>query len=319
MTPADVAFTYRVERSTDGGRTWVELVVTDKTTYTDSPLDAGTSYTYRVTPLNGTIAGESVTVIVATKEVEKQSITPEPVVPAPAVRPKLSVSLDMTASRVTDGSAARIFGSFVKPRSKVSVSLEALTGDLVGAGSKNVLSIRANKFGKFGATVDFASDLPAGRYLLAMRAVDADGKAVVKTVRFTIKAKQSSGNDSGEERPSDGTSDGGSNEGDPTDGPGQGSEAESDGTDSGGDGGSEVTPTTTSPNESTTSTTPTNDVDRADPQDGIRNWGFWRIALAVSIALFWLWLIRVARRWWVRRRLLLAADDDDDEEEKEAN
>ena len=65
--------------------------------------------------------------------------------------------------------------------------------------------------------------------------------------------------------------------------------------------------------------TPTNDVDRADPQDGIRNWGFWRIALAVSIALFWLWLIRVARRWWVRRRLLLTADDDDDEEEKEAN
>ena len=78
-TPADGSFTYRIERSTDGGRTWVELVVTDKTTYTDMPLDAGTTYTYRITPLNGTIPGESVTVTVATKEVEKQAITPEPV------------------------------------------------------------------------------------------------------------------------------------------------------------------------------------------------------------------------------------------------
>jgi titin len=339
-TPADGSFTYRIERSTDGGRTWVELVVTDKTTYTDMPLDAGTTYTYRITPLNGTIPGESVTVTVATKEVEKQAITPEPVVPAPAptpepkpivpapvIQPKLSVSLDMTATRAADGSAARVAGSFVKARSKVTVTLEALTGELAGKGGDTVLSTRANKFGKFAANLDFASDLPAGRYMLTLRAVGTEGKAVTKTVRFTIKAKQSgdtdtndtgsgdtdsgdtdsedsgsTGADSGGDKPTDETSDGAATGGDASGGKDEGSESDS------GDGSdASSTPTSTVPGGDST-TTDTVVVTRVVTEGA--SWTVVIVMMALCLLLGFIvgWIIRGRRRRYVARTR-------DDEEE----
>ncbi|MBU6240488.1 MAG: fibronectin type III domain-containing protein, partial [Acidobacteria bacterium] len=223
-TPAGAALTYKIERSTDGGATWTVVTTVERTSYANTGLESGTTYRYRVTPLNGDLNGEAVTIETKTKTVEKQALAPapepvvptptpaptpavpvaapEPVVPAPAptpapeaavavpvLQPRLSVSVDLTATRTAEGTAARVSGSFVKARSKVTVTLEALTGDLAGSGRDVVLSTRANNFGKFGARLDLSSDLPSGRYVLTLRAVNPDGKAITKTVRFTIKAK----------------------------------------------------------------------------------------------------------------------------------
>jgi hypothetical protein len=159
------------------------------TTFVDSGLESGASYTYRVTPLNNQLVGESVTVDVTTKAVEKQGIVPAPE-PTPIAQPKLAVNVDLATAGDMRASTARIAGSFVKARSKVTVSLEAITGDRAGARAEVVLSVRANKFGKFNAQLDLADDLPSGRYKLILRASDLDGNLVTRTVRFTIDEKQ---------------------------------------------------------------------------------------------------------------------------------
>lgn len=195
--PVGADLTYKIERSVDGGRIWTVVSTVGATTFVDSGLDAATAYTYRVTPLNVQLVGESVTVEVTTKAAEKQGIipTPEPEPqptpePAPVAAPKISFNVDIADVANIGEATARIAGSFVKAKSKVTVKIEAISGDRAGAPAEVVLVTRANKSGKFAAQLEFADDLPAGRYKLIVQTIGLDGKRVTRTVRFTVDEKQ---------------------------------------------------------------------------------------------------------------------------------
>jgi uncharacterized lipoprotein NlpE involved in copper resistance len=162
---------YRVERSSDNGATWTTLTATlpaNSTTFSDVNLIGGTTYAYRVTPLNGATAGPSSTVVTARAVVANAAPTvAQPA--AAAVSPVTTTSTTLTVLGADDAGEA---------------NLEYFWSVSAGPGA---VAFSANYVNGSKQTV--ATFSRAGTYTLLVTIVDAQGLRTTSSVQVEVQQR----------------------------------------------------------------------------------------------------------------------------------
>jgi titin len=161
------ATAYVVERQRPNG-TWEVVSVTTGTSVVDSNATLGNTYTYRITPYNGLLAGESVLVTNARV----------PANPNPTISVRLGASGEPTTTRFTVGAKD------LSPRSRARIVLETSDGTVLSTLSNP--SVPSN--GRLASTSRIPRDLAPGRYVVRLIATDVYGQTVETTSTFDVTA-----------------------------------------------------------------------------------------------------------------------------------
>jgi titin len=168
--------TYTVQRSADGGRTWVTVTTTSATTFTDNGLTSGTAYSYRIIAEYAGLRS-SASPATATK-----TLTPAVVDPDPTFEIKLVLRADLVPT-------SRIFtvtGANLKPASIVKLYVKkTLTAQAVNYGTLlGTAKVKSN--GTFILKAMFPVSLTPGTYELTAMGTAYNGKPALAQGRFIV-------------------------------------------------------------------------------------------------------------------------------------
>jgi titin len=168
--------TYTVQRSADGGRTWVTVTTTSATTFTDNGLTSGTAYSYRIIAEYAGLRS-SASPATATK-----TLTPAVVDPDPTFEIKLVLRADLVPT-------SRIFtvtGANLKPASIVNLYVKkTLTAQAVNYGTLlGTAKVKSN--GTFILKAMFPVSLTPGTYELTAMGTAYNGKPALAQGRFIV-------------------------------------------------------------------------------------------------------------------------------------
>ncbi|MTA27758.1 MAG: hypothetical protein F2562_02745, partial [Actinobacteria bacterium] len=158
---------YLVERQRPDG-SWEFVALSATSPVVDTRAVLGVTYTYRITPYSGFLAGESA--LVANARV--------PANPNPAIGLRIGATGEPTSTRFT------VSAQDLSPRSRTTIVLERPDGSVVASlGGPSVSS---------GGRLSFAGrvprDLAPGRYVIRLSALDVYGQPVETTTAFDVTA-----------------------------------------------------------------------------------------------------------------------------------
>ena len=168
--------TYTVQRSADGGRTWVTVTTTSATTFTDNGLTSGTVYSYRII---AEYAGMNSS---ASQATATKTLTPGVVLPDPTFEIKLVLRADLvpTSRNLT------VTGANLKPASIVKLYVKkTLTAQAVNYGTLlGTAKVKAN--GTFILKSLLPASLTPGTYELSATGTAYNGKPALAQAQFIV-------------------------------------------------------------------------------------------------------------------------------------
>ena len=158
---------YLVERQRPDG-SWEFVALSTTSPVVDTRAVLGVTYTYRITPYSGFLAGESALVTNARV----------PANPNPAIGLRIGATGEPTSTRFT------VSARDLSPRSRTTIVLERPDGSVVTAlGGPSVSS-----GGRLSFTGRIPRDLAPGRYVIRLSALDVYGQPVETTTAFEVTA-----------------------------------------------------------------------------------------------------------------------------------
>jgi titin len=170
--------TYTVQRSSDGGRTWVTVTTTTSTSITDSALTANTSYSYRITAAFAGLSSAA-SPATATKTLVPAVVTPDPV---------FEIKLILRADLVPTSRNLVVVGANLKPTSVVKLFVsKAVTAQAVDYGTLlGTTTVKSD--GTFVLTTLLPSNLTPGTYELTATGTAYNGAPALATAKFVVPA-----------------------------------------------------------------------------------------------------------------------------------
>ena len=168
--------TYTVQRSSDGGRTWVTVTTTTATTFTDDGLTSGTAYSYRII---AEFAGmnSSASPVTATT-----TLIPAVVLPDPTFEIKLVLRADL----VPTSRNLEVTGANLKPTSIVRLYVrKLLTAQAVDYGTLlGTATVKGD--GTFVLNASLPVSLMPGNYELTAIGTAFDDSPATAQVQFLV-------------------------------------------------------------------------------------------------------------------------------------
>jgi hypothetical protein len=167
-----------VQRSSDGGRTWVTVTTTTSTSITDTALTANTSYSYRITAAFAGLSSVA-SPATATKTLVPAVATPDPV---------FEIKLILRADLVPTSRNLVVNGANLKPTSIVKLFVnKAVTAQAVDYGTLlGTTTVKSD--GTFVLTTLLPSNLTPGTYELTATGTAYNGAPALATAKFVVPA-----------------------------------------------------------------------------------------------------------------------------------
>jgi uncharacterized lipoprotein NlpE involved in copper resistance len=162
---------YRVERSSDNGTTWTTLTATlpaNSTAFSDANVIGGTSYAYRVTPLNGATAGAPSSIATARAVVANAAPT--------VIQPATSAASPVTGT----STALAVLGADDAGEANLEYFWSVSAGPGSAAFSTNYVN---------GAKQTVATFSRAGTYTLLVTIIDAQGLRTTSSVQVAVQQR----------------------------------------------------------------------------------------------------------------------------------